>query len=299
MPTELKTEAKRKKRWGDRREGRKLRTLLPMTAVFPYVCPRVSGCVNYIKDSLNTEQIDRYIREKSAAGLKGFSLLHVLVAAYVRTLASHPALNRFISKETIYARYNIDVCMTIKRELALNADETCIKIRLRPDCTAEDVYALFNAEINEYREGSNESGFDGAAKVLGHVPGFMLRLAMAAIRFMDRHDLLPASLIKASPFHGSMFITSMGSLGIPAIYHHLYEFGNCPIFISYGAKRRSYEVTKDGTVVKRTYIDYTVSADDRICDGHYYASALKTFKAITKKPWLLDKPPENITEDIE
>ncbi len=289
----------RKKRFGDRKEGRKLRSLDPIVALFPYICPNATSNVNLIKDSFDVGPVDRYIREKNAEGLKGFSMLHVMVAAYARTLAARPALNRFVSNRKIYARYNLDVCMTIKKELTLNAEETVIKIRPDLACTADDVYRLFNTEITKFRESSDENPFDSVTKVLNHIPGFVLRFIMRMLRFMDRHDLMPRSLIQASPFHASMYITSMGSLGIPSIFHHLYEFGNCPIFISYGAKRRVYEAQKDGTVAKKVYIDYNVTTDDRICDGHYYASALKLFKTLIKNPRLLDRPPETIVENVE
>ena len=95
-----------------------------------------------------------------------------------------------------------------------------------------------------------------------------------------------------------MFITSMGSLGVPAIYHHLYDFGTCPLFIAFGAKRRSYEVNPDGSIYKRQFMDVKLTCDERICDGYYYASAFKAFKAILSNPWQLDSPPEKIEEDI-
>ena len=61
----------------------------------------------------------------------------------------------------------------------------------------------------------------------------------------------------------------MGSLGIPPIVHHLYDFGNMPVFVAFGCKYHKNEVLDDGTVVRRKYIDYTVNTDERICDGFY------------------------------
>ena len=43
---------------------------------------------------------------------------------------------------------------------------------------------------------------------------------------LDYFGFLPRWLTKLSPFHGSVYITSMASLGIPPIFHHLYDFGN-------------------------------------------------------------------------
>ncbi len=293
------TNKKRKKRFGDRKEGRKLRSLSPMAYVFPHIIPKRNGCVNYFKDSLDTQNVDDYIREKRAEGMKGFGFLHVFVAGYVRALAARPGLNRFVANEKLYSRYDIDIMMTIKKELSLNAEETCIKITPKPDYTAKQVYALLNEVIKENRESDGDSSFENAAKLLNHIPGFVMKLAVKVLKLMDRWDLLPRSLIKLSPFHGSMFLTSMGSLGIPPVYHHLYDFGNVPMFISYGAKRKENVLAKDGTVITKTFIDYTITTDDRTCDGHYYASALKLFKSIMENPWQLDTPPKEIIEDVD
>ena len=96
-----------------------------------------------------------------------------------------------------------------------------------------------------------------------------------------------------------MFITSMGSLGIPPIYHHLYNFGNVPVFIAFGAKRRENLLNDDATVTKKRMVDVTFVLDERICDGHYYAASLKLFKRLMADPYKLDTPPETVNEDID
>ena len=119
---------------------------------------------------------------------------------------------------------------------------------------------------------------------------------MASLRFLDYFGLMPKAIAKVSPFHCSYFITSMGSLGIPPIYHHLYDFGSCPVFFSFGAKRRTYEIDNTGLVRRRQYMDFTFVLDERICDGYYYASALKLLKNILKNPWQLDEVPTVIPD---
>ena len=59
-------------------------------------------------------------------------------------------------------------------------------------------------------------------------------IRFAALLFREASvRLVPKELTDLSPFHGSIFITSMGSLGIPPIYHHLYDFGNIPVFVAF------------------------------------------------------------------
>ena len=91
----------------------------------------------------------------------------------------------------------------------------------------------------------------------------------------------------------------MASLGIPSIYHHLYDFGNCPMFISFSASRHAYEMNKNGEVEQKRYLDINYTIDDRICDGVYYASGLREIRKYLKNPQLLDIPPEKVIVDIE
>ena len=131
------------------------------------------------------------------------------------------------------------------------------------------------------------------------IPRLLLRFTVAFLEMLDYFGLLPKVLIDLSPFHGSVIITDLGSIGLPAIYHHLYNFGNLPVFIALGPKRRVYEHNADGKVVLRKYIDCKLVVDERICDGFYFSQAFKYFKSLLRNPEELDQPPGEVIEDIE
>ncbi len=287
----------RKKRWSDRKEGRRLRTLSPITYVAPFIMPTRNGAKNQISDRIDVEPIERYLREKKQEG-KVMTLMHVLIAAYVRAVAAYPAINRFLSGQRIYARNDIQVMLTIKKEMKLDAPDTVLKAHFRPDDNIYDVYAEFDRLITEYRKDPG-GDFDRTAAKLTKIPRIFLRAIMSFLNFLDYFGHLPKSLLEVSPFHGSFYITSMGSLGIPPVYHHLYDFGNVPVFLAFGAKQRRNVILDDGTLKKEHYVDITVVADERICDGYYFASALKYMKKILKNPWILDESPEEVIEDVD
>ena len=180
----------------------------------------------------------------------------------------------------------------------LDSPDTVVKIMVEPDSTAEDVYNALNDKIEGYREVKNSS-FDKLAKILNYIPGIFLRGTIRFLRFLDYLGWLPGGLCRLSPFHASFFITTMGSLGIPPIVHHLYDFGSCPVFCSFGAKQRETRVSSDGTVMKLSYVDVTYNLDERICDGYYYASAMRYLKGVYKNPEVLDTPPETVVADIK
>lgn len=290
---------KRKRRFGDRNDGRRIRTKTPIEYVQSYIMPDRIGASNYIRDSIDVENIDKYIQQKRREGLKGFGFMHVFVASYIRVISQRPGINRFIAGQRTYTRDEVIVNMIVKKDMALDAPETALKLTFKPDATAYDVYEQMTEKINEIKESEGESSFDGLAKILNYIPGILLKFAVWLLKLMDYFGLLPKFLIDLSPFHGSLFITSMASLGIPPIYHHLYDFGTLPVFCAFGAKNTKREIQKDGSIKETKYIDYTVVSDERICDGFYYASALKLMKVYMKRPQVLDKPPETVVEDIE
>jgi hypothetical protein len=290
--------AKTRRRFGDRKDGRKIRSLSPYNTVSPYIMVSRNDAQNFFAGKFETSAVDRYVKKKRSSGLEGFGILHVILAAYVRMLSQKPGINRFIAGQKIYSREQIIINIVVKKRLRADEDDTVVKIAFEPTDTAEDVYRRFKDAVSKAL-GDEENNFDKTARIVNYIPGLVKKFAIWFLKTLDYFGLLPMSIINVSPFHGSMFITSMGSLGIPPIYHHLYNFGNVPVFLAFGAKRSENHINDQGDVVKKKYIDYTFVTDERICDGFYYASGLKLFRSYLAHPAILDTPPEEVVRDIE
>lgn len=285
-------------RFGDRNDGRRLRSLSPIFAVSPYLMKTRNTSSNFLEDSVEVTEMERYITEKRREGLKNFGTLHVLLAVYVRACAKYPGLNRFIAGQKIFTRDNeIEVNMTVKKEMRNDSPDTVIKVTFEPSLTAAQVYERFNERVREVKDAPVDTSFDKLAGVFNMIPGLLLKGFVFLLQAMDYFGLLPRFLTKLSPFHGSLYVTSMASLGIPPIYHHLYDFGNVPVFCAMGKKRRVLEPKRDGTVELKKYIDFTYVTDERIVDGFYYASALRYIHNLLSDPWQLDEPPAEINRD--
>ncbi len=306
IPTEVaedkKVEKKKKRRWrwGDRSDGYKLRTINPMNKFMPYIMPQRCDACNTYADMFDVTKTDKFCREKVKQGKTNFGFLHVMLAAYIRGISQRPGINRFISGQKIYARHNIEIVMTIKKTLSLDSPDTCIKVKFDPDDTVDEVYEKFNKVVTEIQSKPDEkNSFDKLNKALVLVPGLLCRWMVKFLNFLDYFGLLPKKLLWLSPFHGSMIITSMGSLGIRPIYHHIYNFGNLPVFLAYGGRRSVVCCDKDGKVSVKKYIELKAVTDERICDGYYYASAFKIVKRYVENPELLETKPDQVFDDID
>ena len=286
--------------WGDRSDGRRVRTIPAMSYVIPYIMPDRAAASNYITDTIDLTPIEHYVRAKRLEGLSGFGITHVFLAAYVRIIAQYPAINRFCSGQHVYARdRDIEFVMAVKTKMTTDAPDTMIKVHFDPADTPEDIYRKLNEKILEVKDAPLDSDFDKTAKVLTYIPGVLLKFVVWLLKVMDYFGLIPPFLLGVSPFHGSVILTSMGSLGIPPIIHHLYDFGNLPVFLALGCKYKRNVVEADGSVVVKKYADFTVNCDERICDGFYFAAALKYMRKFLAHPERLDEPPEEIVQDID
>lgn len=290
--------SKYKRRFGDRKEGRLLRSLPAFAKFVPFIMPTRNDACNQYEESFEVSDVDRRLRKLRVDGYKGIGILHFIIAAYIRGVSMLPGMNRFVVGRRIYARDNIEVVMTVKRSLAIDATETTIKVVFEPTDTIFDVYRKMSEKIDEIKTVEGNNNIEDVAEAMCKAPRFLLRFALTILRIMDYFGWLPQSLLDASPFHGSMIITDLGSLRIGPIYHHIYNFGTLPVFISFGAKRHAYELDRHGNMVDRKYVDCKFVMDERTVDGHYYAQFLQAFRYICQHPEIVETPPSKVVEDV-
>ncbi len=290
---------KRRRRFGDRADGRRLRSLTPFARIVPYIMQVRADSQNHFEEEIDITDIEPYIRDMKKRGYKNFGLLHIFIAAYVRAISQRPGINRFIAGDKVYARNNIEIVMTIKKQMSTKSPDTTMKCIFEPTDTIVEIYEKWNAIVEKTVGDGTETSFDSTAKILNYIPGFLLKYTVKFLRLLDYFGLIPRFLTKVSPFHGTMVITSMGSLGIGPIYHHLYDFGNLPVFLSYGKMYSRYVPDGNGNVEKRHFVGFRAVTDERICDGYYYASAFKAILYSVKHPATLELPPEQVVEDVD
>lgn len=268
-----------------------------MMKLMPYIMPTRNDACNWFRGQADADSIDQYVQQKRQNGMPNFTQMHLLLAAYTRLVSQRPGLNRFVSGQKIYARNHMEAMLCIKKEMKLNTPDSVISMVFPLDATADQVYNIVEEQVEKAK--TENTNFDKLTKVLDFIPGFVKRFVFWLIRVLDYFGWLPKWLKRLSPFHGSLFITSMASLGLPPIYHHIYNFGNVPVFIAFGVPEKKRVLKADGTVEIKKVLNYTLVMDERICDGYYYASAFRVLNGILRNPWQLDQAPTEIVEDVD
>lgn len=288
---------KRKRRLGDRWDGYRVRKLdLPFYIIPNIMRSRLDSQV-FFNIPVEIDQLEKYVHRKRAEDMPNLRIMHVAVAAAVRMFALRPQLNRFIAGKKIYSHKDISFSMTIKKSLTDDGAETEICPVFEPTDTLYDVVEKFNAEY-EKAFAEEETDTDKLNRIVGMTPTWLKSFVVFIVRNLDKVGLCPKFIIKASPFHASAYVTDVGSLGVDSVYHHLYEFGTVSCFMAIGKKQYVPYVKEDGTLGKKKIINFRFVLDERITDGHYYASSIRSFTRYIKHPELLEQIPENLPEDI-
>lgn len=285
-----------KKRFGDRYDGRRVRHSDPTNMIIPFIMRERNDAEVFFDAEVNMSRIDELIREKRKNGEEARTLDYI-IAIIVRTISQYPRMNRFIAGRRCFARDNILISMIIKRELNMHTPETAVKFEFDPKSTVSDISKKIDETIEKTKQKDDVNSTDKLMKTLNGLPRCLFSFAVWFMRFTDFYGILPKAVHNASPFHTSVFITNMGSIGAEPIYHHIYNFGSTSLFIAMGNKRKQRVIGKDGKIQERKVMKLRFVADERIADGYYLAVALKYFSNLFEHPELLEVPPENVVED--
>lgn len=276
-----------------RKDGKRVKNANPMYLVVNQFLRERHDAMNMLTLDIPLEPMQKYMREKREEGIR-LSHLGLVIAAYVRTIAEYPELNRFVVNRRIYARNEIAVSMVVLK-VGQMVEETFSKMYFMPE---DDIFTVQKI-IDDYIAGNKATeatnGTDKIIKLLVGIPG-LLRFGCSLLRWMDKHGLLPKAIIDVSPFHASCAVTNLASIRTPHIYHHIYDFGTIGEFMAIGNFREVPKVS-DGEVktVKSMPIGYVM--DERICSGAYCSLALQRFKSYLTHPERLEGAPKVINND--
>lgn len=282
-----------------RADGRILRNLDPYDKALCYVMPRRSDAHVYFTEEVDCKYFDEYIEKKKAEG-RDITYLHIFTAAIVRAHAQYPALNRFVMNGRIFARNELTVSMAIKKRLRTSATSTTVKLPFTGHESILEIADAIDGSISEVKAPGSENSTDRLAARIMNAPPIFIKLMVWAIKLLDRWNMLPRAIIDASPFHTSVFITYLKSVGINGIYHHIYDFGTTGMFLGVGKEIFRPVLDEDtGEIRPGKVIELKVVADERFCDGMYHARAMRQVRKYLKNPALLEERLETVERDID
>jgi hypothetical protein len=263
--------------FGRRPDGTLVTDLSPMRRFMPFVSPRRNDSLVYFTQEIDAEPGLAFLERLNAERPpdRQVTYFHLFLRAITCALRERPRLNRFVSGGRLYQRDGIWISFSAKRAFTDDAPILTVKRRMDQDAGLLEMVDGILDKLGAGRRGARGTS-DREMDLLLRLPPPLIRLVLAAARGLDALGLLPRAMIDGDPLFASAFVANLGSIGLEAGYHHLWEWGNCPIFAVLGR----IEPGPDGrrrVVVKWTY-------EERIEDGFNAALGLGLIREGLEQP---------------
>ena len=278
-----------KRRWGDRRDGALIRDIDAMHYVMPLMYPNRCDNEAFMTLHINLEKTEEYIKQKNKENPDNkIAIFEIIIAATLKAIRLRPHMNRFIANKTMYQRNELTAAFTVKKNFRDDGEETLARVVAEDGDTLDTINKKVVDQINFCKTSTDESS--EAMNFIQKLPGKKFIGVMA--RMLDRHGLMPKSVIATDPYQCTVVLTNLGSIGMNIGYHHLMNWGTTSIFIVIGKKHNRPHYDKDGNITMRREMSLSITIDERISDGFYYARSLRLLKKLIENPELLELPIE-------
>lgn len=282
---------KRKRRWGDRRDGRRVKAP-GLQTVMGYLFPKRTDCEVYLNETIDATNLVIWLEEKNKSHPEyKTTLFHCAVMGLARMVHERPLMNRFIQGYRMYERDEISISFVVKRRFADGADESLMVLVPEETDTLDTISRKIVGDVKETRLSEHSTGgvdalLDGFAKL----PRIVLIIAIRIIRWLDFWGINPKVLTEGDPNYTTILASNLGSIKCPSVYHHLNNYGTNSVMVTIGTLHKEEMFMPDGSRQVRDVIDVGATLDERIADGFYFARSLKLIKHIFDNPELLDRP---------
>jgi hypothetical protein len=268
--------------WWRRSDGRLVRDLPNTRRVMPYMMLGRNEAAVYFEQEVGLVKADAFIRSWNQANpMLRIDVFHLAIWAMRDLVERYPSVNRFVAGGRLYDRKGIWFSYAVKQRLEVGSPLVVVKRRFDTDASFAE---MVNSMATGQRDAtSSDNTVDRELGLLMKFPGFVRRIIMRSIRVGDRLGMLPRGFIEKDPMYATTFFANMASLGMPAVYHHLYEYGTCPIFGSLGRPVAEPGSPTSGPDRRRTMtVKWTF--DERTEDGLTGWYSLRRFKQVLEDP---------------
>jgi hypothetical protein len=279
--------------WWRRSDGRLVRGLNNTRRAMPYFMRGRNAAAVAFEQDLALRKTDQFIRAWNQTNpMLRIDVFHLAVWGLKEAIERTPSVNRFVAGGRLYQREGIWFSYAVKQKLETGAPMVAVKRRFDLDESFADMVAGMARTQADYKSGRIGTT-DTELALLLRFPGFVRRGIMGALRLLDRLGMLPPSFIRNDPMYCSAFFANMASLGMPPVYHHLYEYGTCGIFGSVGRPVAEPGSPTSGPDRRRT-MQIRWTFDERCDDGLAAWYALRRVKQVVEDPESVGIPVEAV-----
>lgn len=281
---------KRKRRFGDRKDGYLLRKIDPMHFITPLLYPNRCDNEAYISERIDITNINAYLEKKNAGDpVFKFTMFHVILAAIIKVLTLRPKMNYFIANKNIYERNEVSASFVVKKIFSDKGGEALAVVHAKDDSTIDSIHEDIYRQISYCRSDKMDSSTE-SMDMFNKMPRFLSKFIVWVITRLDIHGWVPSSLIETDPYYTSVVLSNLGSIKLKCGYHHLTNWGTCSLFCVIGERKIRPVFKEDGSVEMKDTVDLGLTIDERLADGYYYSQSVRLLKHLLENPELLERP---------
>ncbi len=263
-----------------RKDATLLKVEDPFHSIVPYVMPKRTESEVSMTVTFDITELLAFIRKHNEEEGTNYKLFHCICTAAGKMIYHRPKLNIFIAGRRYWMRKDITLSFVAKQQFADGADETLMTLKIEDDMNLDSISRMIIGDVNKARNaGSND--LDKTMKFVGSLPRFILEILFKILAWMEYQGIFPEGLKEGDPNYTTCLLSNLGSIGADSCYHHLSNYGTNSMMVTIGTMFKEKN---------RDKVNMTITLDERIADGFYFAKSLKIVHYLFAHPEVLMDP---------
>ena len=288
-----------KKRFGDRKDARKIRNMDGMHHLILDLKPDRCDSDVYINQKLDVTNLIKYMdKMKKKYPDKHITYFHAFVAAIGKLFYNRPYLNRFVANRTYYVHDDVKIAFVAKTQFTDDASELLCVVKVEEDDNLFTISERISDKVAKIRH-NTKSDTNDIIDIVGKFPKFLRVPVIGFIKYLDRHGWLPKSMVNDNIYYSSIIVSNLGSIDCGSIYHNLTNFGTSSMLATMGQIHKEKIINKKGKEELRDICEFGTNCDERIADGLYFAKSIALLQYIFDNPETLEDRASEIIYEKE
>ena len=275
---------------GDRFDAKYLKNVDSMHFIMPFMYPDRCDNQAFFTFKIDLTNLNAYLAKKNADNPDyKYNMFQCVVAAALKTIFLRSKLSIFIHNRKMYRRNEVSAAFTVKQEFADNGGEVLAFLHAKPEWTIDDVHNEIHRQLLKLKTKGYADESTSIIDKLNKAPKWITRPLVGGICRLEKIGLIPPAMVETDPYHSSIVLANLGSIGLPNGYHHLTNWGTTSMFLLIGTIGRLPFYEND-TVTFRDGVEIGFTVDERIADGFYFARSIRMMQLFLDQPELLERP---------
>ena len=248
----------------------------------------------FINQKMDVTKLVEYIEKKKKAG-DNITYFHAFVTAIGKTMYNRPKLNRFIRNRHVFEHNDVVISFVAKISFDDRSEEIMVMVPINPNDNINTISKKIKDKVDSIRKKKvNKEGANNAIDIIGKLPNIIRVPLVGILKWCDRQDILPRSLVKDNLYYSSMIVSNLGAIKCGAIYHNLTNFGTCSSLATMGEIKLEEVIKEKGKKEIRSICEFGINFDERVADGYYFAKSVQLLQYIFNNPELLEEDASKI-----